>query len=78
MTLPMTGAHNAVPPYPFIRVQLPTPSSGVCRCGAVFDYGNVAVPSGGVGLCGRCARIEQSPLRGGARGQRSPHAGQHF
>jgi hypothetical protein len=37
---------------------LPTPSSGVCRCGAVFDNGNIAVPDEYQGLCGRC-RSEQ-------------------
>jgi len=35
--------------------RLPTVTSGVCQCGAVYDYGNVAVPSEYRGLCGRCA-----------------------
>ena len=46
--------HNAVQ-RAYLR--LPTPSSGVCRCGAVFDYGNIAVPNECQGLCGRCAHV---------------------
>jgi hypothetical protein len=53
MTIPHVGVHNDVPPYTSLR--LPTFNSGVCRCGAVFDYGNVVVPAEYVGLCGRCA-----------------------
>jgi hypothetical protein len=30
-------------------------NAGVCRCGAVFDNGNVTVPPEYRGLCGRCA-----------------------
>jgi hypothetical protein len=45
--------HNDVPRAYLLR--LPTPSSGVCRCGAVFDYGNVSTPIETRGLCGRCA-----------------------
>ena len=30
-------------------------NAGVCRCGAVFDNGNVAVPAEYRGMCGRCA-----------------------
>ena len=38
-----------------IRKNVTTDNSGVCRCGAVFDYGSVAVPPEDRGLCGRCA-----------------------
>lgn len=55
MTIPFVGAHDAVPPPPHPR--LPTVSSGVCRCGAVYDYGNVAVPAEYLGMCGRCAFV---------------------
>ncbi|MBV9329181.1 MAG: hypothetical protein JO352_36215 [Chloroflexi bacterium] len=55
MTLPIVGAHNAVPPYPYAQIRLPTPSSAVCGCGAVYDRGNVVVPAEFLGLCGRCA-----------------------
>lgn len=30
-------------------------TSGICRCGAVYDNGNVSVPIEYRGLCGRCA-----------------------
>jgi hypothetical protein len=55
MTIPRVGTHNEVPPSTPHRQ--PTGSSGVCRCGAVFDYGNVAaaVPAEFLGMCGRCA-----------------------
>jgi hypothetical protein len=55
MTILRVSAHNDVPPSTPHR--LPTGSSGVCRCGAVFDYGNVAafVPAEFLGMCGRCA-----------------------
>jgi hypothetical protein len=53
MTILRVGAHNEVPPSTPHR--LPTGTSGVCRCGAVFDYGNVAVPEEFHGMCGRCA-----------------------
>jgi hypothetical protein len=53
MTIPSVGMYNDVPPHtPF---DYPSCSSGVCRCGAVFDYGNVAVPAEFAGMCGRCA-----------------------
>jgi hypothetical protein len=47
------GRHNAVPARTYHR--LPTVTSAVCPCGAVFDNGNVAVAAEYVGLCGRCA-----------------------
>jgi len=45
--------HDAVPARR--RHRLPTVTSAVCTCGAVFDNGNVAVAAEYVGLCGRCA-----------------------
>jgi hypothetical protein len=36
-------------------IRLPTANSGVCHCGAVYDYGNVVVPVEYRGMCGRCA-----------------------
>ena len=56
MTISIVGAHDAVPPPAYPR--LPTHSSGVCRCGAVYDYGNVAVPPEQLGMCGRCAFLQ--------------------
>jgi hypothetical protein len=53
MTIPSVGAHDEVPPY--TPLHIPTGNSGVCRCGAVFDYGNVVVPAEFFGMCGRCA-----------------------
>jgi hypothetical protein len=47
------GAHEDVPPSPALR--LPTGSSAICRCGAVFDHGNIPVPRAYAALCGRCA-----------------------
>lgn len=52
MTPPNTGAHNDVRPP---AIPLPTANSAVCRCGAVYDYGEVVVPVAHRGLCGRCA-----------------------
>ena len=52
MTEPMS-VHNEVPQQ--TRRGLPTITSSVCRCGAVFDNGNLAVPDEYRGLCGRCA-----------------------
>ncbi len=48
----MLGVHNDVPRSAPVR--LPTVNSGVCRCGAVFDNGTIAVPLEYRGLCGRC------------------------
>jgi hypothetical protein len=53
MTMPIGGVHNDVTPMP--HSGLPTKSSCVCACGAVYDYGNVVVPARYRGLCGRCA-----------------------
>ena len=72
MTIPRVGAHDEVPPY--TPLHIPTCNSGVCRCGAVFDFGNVVVPAEFFGMCGRCAfrrglRIganSQSPLSASA------------
>jgi hypothetical protein len=62
MTMPIIGAHNGVPPYAYPSrrptansARLPTVNSAVCRCGAVYDNGNILVPAEFVGLCGRCA-----------------------
>jgi hypothetical protein len=53
MTTITVGAHTGVPLR--TRARLATVTSGVCRCGAVYDNGNVAVPAEYNGLCGRCA-----------------------
>ena len=53
MTILSVGAHTGVPLR--TRACLPTVTSGVCRCGAVYDNGNVVVPAEYTGLCGRCA-----------------------
>jgi len=53
MAMPLAGGHNEVPPHTHTR--LPTVNSAVCRCGAVYDHGNVVVPAEFSGLCGRCA-----------------------
>jgi hypothetical protein len=53
MTIPVVRLHDDVPPR--ARLRLPTVSSAVCRCGAVYDNGNVAVPTEYSGLCGHCA-----------------------
>lgn len=53
MTMPIVGAHNDVAQK--LHSDLPTRSSGVCGCGAVYDYGNVVVPPRYEGMCGRCA-----------------------
>jgi hypothetical protein len=45
--------HNDVPSD--IHLRLPTSSSAVCRCGAVFDNGDIVVPLEYQNLCGRCA-----------------------
>jgi hypothetical protein len=58
MAMLIIGAHSDVAQYSGGR--LPTRSSAVCRCGAVYDYGNVAVPVEYQGLCGRCAMEEGS------------------
>ena len=54
MAMPILGAHIEVS-APHTHLRLPTVSSAVCRCGAVYDNGNVAVPAEYAGLCGRCA-----------------------
>jgi hypothetical protein len=46
-----------------IRKDLATGNSGVCRCGAVFDYGSVVVPLEDRGLCGRCAAARRRSRR---------------
>ena len=53
MTMPIAGGYDAVPPQTYRR--LPTVSSAVCRCGSVYDNGNVVVPAAYAELCGRCA-----------------------
>ena len=53
MTILSVGAHTGVPLH--AQAHPPTVTSGVCRCGAVYDNGNVAVPAEYRGLCGRCA-----------------------
>jgi hypothetical protein len=53
MTMPIVGVHDAVPPP--THHHLPTVSAAVCRCGGVYDNGNVVVPVEYSGLCGRCA-----------------------
>jgi hypothetical protein len=53
MSNSIVGMHKEVQPRTYPR--LPTISSAVCRCGAVYDNGNVAVPPEYKGLCGRCA-----------------------
>ena len=53
--------HNEVPRT---EARLRTAGPAVCRCGAVYNYGNVAVPAELTGLCGRCAF---------ARGRRQEH-----
>jgi len=45
--------HNEVQPRTEGRLRAASP--GVCGCGAVYDYGSVAVPPELTGLCGRCA-----------------------
>jgi hypothetical protein len=70
MTRHIVGVHSDVPSHSHPR--LPTISSGVCRCGAVFDYGNIVVPAEYRGMCGRCAaRRGLRPADcGGAPGRR--------
>ena len=52
MTMLIAGGHIEVPHY--TAPALPTVTSAVCRCGAVYDYGAIVVPSEYRGLCGRC------------------------
>jgi hypothetical protein len=52
MAIPIRRVHNEVQRA---HLRLPTLSSAVCRCGAVFDNGNIVVPAEFQGLCGRCA-----------------------
>jgi hypothetical protein len=53
MVMPRADVHDDVPSrLPLRDSRL---NSGVCRCGAVFDRGNVAVPLEFQGMCGRCA-----------------------
>ena len=49
----MPSLHEDVPAVSHSGVS--TINAGVCRCGAVFDNGNVAVPLEYRGMCGRCA-----------------------
>jgi hypothetical protein len=53
MSVPRVSGHNEVPSNAPHDIR--SSSSGVCGCGAVYDYGNVAVPAEFYGLCGRCA-----------------------
>jgi hypothetical protein len=53
MSLSIVDMHKDVQPRTHPR--LPTVSSAICRCGAVYDNGTVAVPAEYKGLCGRCA-----------------------
>ena len=53
MTMSSVNVHDDVPPQ--TQTRAPTRNSGVCRCGAVFDNGNVVIPLEYRGLCGRCA-----------------------
>ena len=55
MAMPMVGPHDEVRSSP--HQHLPTTSSAVCRCGAVYDNGNLSVPLQHAGLCGRCANL---------------------
>jgi hypothetical protein len=55
MTMPIVSVHTDVP-LSHSQVRLPTISSAVCRCGAVFDNGNIDIPDEYQGLCGRCRR----------------------
>jgi len=53
MVMPRADVHDEVPLH--LPLRDPTVNSGVCRCGAVFDRGNVRVPLEFRGMCGRCA-----------------------
>ncbi len=53
MAMLSIGAHTVVPPDTTLR--LPTHNSAVCRCGAVYDNGDIIVPAEFRDLCGRCA-----------------------
>ena len=53
MTMLIVGGHTDVPHE--MRPTLPTVTSAVCRCGAVYDYGTLSVPEEFRGMCGRCA-----------------------
>jgi hypothetical protein len=66
MTILTVGAHAGVPLH--TRAPLSTVTARVCRCGAVYDNGNVAVPAEYSGLCGRCAFSGGMRLGGGAPG----------
>ena len=55
MLIVSAGGHIEVPAYSHLR--LPTVSSAICRCGAVYDNGNIVVPVEYRGLCGRCAIV---------------------
>jgi hypothetical protein len=64
MAMPIVSGYNDVPPHGHLR--LPTTNSAVCRCGAVYDRGNIVVPPEFSDLCGRCAferglRLGNSP-----------------
>ncbi len=54
MTKPIVRVHTELP-RPNTHLRLPTGSSAVCWCGAVFDNGNVDIAVEYRGLCGRCA-----------------------
>jgi hypothetical protein len=62
--------HEDVQPSTYRR--LPTPSSAVCRCGAVYDHGNIAVPTEYLGMCGRCAFDRRRRLGGRSPGPGAP------
>lgn len=49
----MPGVHEDVQTH--LQSTVSTHNAGVCRCGAVFDHGNVSVPLEYRGMCGRCA-----------------------
>jgi hypothetical protein len=53
MTMLIVGGHTDVPHH--TRPSLPTVTSAVCSCGAVFDNGTLDVPDEYRGMCGRCA-----------------------
>jgi hypothetical protein len=53
MAMLSIGAHTDVPPK--TKQRLPINNSGVCGCGAVYDNGDIIVPTEFRGLCGRCA-----------------------
>lgn len=60
MTVPNSGMHTDVQSP--LSLRLPTGSSAVCRCGAVYDYGDIVVPLDCRGMCGRCAAARASAL----------------